>query len=107
MKRLLLIPVLALGLVGCSSAPEYSFPDEDSYLRNVRADGGYFAKISTDEDLLTLGYAACAEYAKGYTMSDLMDSIMDTYDDEETAAFLPSQLAAAGVFLCPEDANIE
>ena len=108
MKKFLLIPLLALALVGCSSEAKTAFiPDESTYISMVRKDGGVFATKLTDGELLQLGYAACEEFAQGYTVMDILDSVLDDYDDIQTRTFLPSQLAASAIFLCNDIAVLK
>lgn len=108
MKKFLLIPFLALALVGCSNEAETAFiPDESAYISVVRQDGGLFATKLTDGELLQLGYTACNEFEQGYTVMDILNSVLENYDDEQTRAFLPSQLAASAIFLCKDVAVLK
>ena len=108
MKKFLLIPFLALALVGCTSGGESTFvPDEDSYISAVRQDGGLFAAGLTNGELLRLGYFACNEFAQGYTVMEVLDSVMENYSDVQTREFVPTQLAASAIFLCNDIAVLE
>lgn len=84
-------------------APELSA--EDLYVANLRSQGNYYVDNNTDTDLINLGYTLCGELDSGYTVMEVIDSLIASGNfngDPEAIEFSGLVIGAAVRDLCPE-----
>jgi hypothetical protein len=118
-KLLFAASLVTLGVIisGCSSntaaptvtvtaeppAPELSA--EDLYINNLRSQGNFYVTVNTDTDLINLGYTLCGELDSGYTVLDVIESLVMSGDfngDPDAVEFAGLVIGAAVRDLCPE-----
>ena len=130
MKRIILIIISTLALVGCgtktvyvtsteapdttvkvvkttdapiaTSAPEPVYTDEDEFIYDIETSYDKYIYVS-DEQMIDTGYATCAALRTGSSGYDVLNSIINSADgDADSEDFLTSVVASAVINFCPE-----